>query len=615
MIRFGISSMPPEDVDDAAWLDSLVERGHDAVELPFVSGFPWKEKRCAAFGELAAERGMAVSVHAPYFAVLTVADPEKRAKTLSAVEHTMKLGKALGAHTIVAHTGHIKDRQPDELHELVAEGLHRIEPKVRHLGVALGLETAGNDRSFGSLGDIAIVARKFSFVRPVIDWAHVHAQSGGGLTSREAFQSVIAFLRQEFPGWAIDPLHTQFTDNEFSSHGEIRHLPYGEGSLRAGLLGEAVAAAGLGIVVISEAREQESHDLIQADLREGAVAVQPKPTGVGVNLAGSDIEFPDPVTIEADRDGFRTTGLDRPVRISNPNKPFFGEQYVKGDLVQYYASIAPMLIPHLEGRALSMARYPDGADGEYFYEKQCPSHAPEWLVRAPIHSNHRGEPIEFCTVSDIESLVWVANMACIEMHPWLSRAERFEYPDFAIFDLDPQEGATWEQVTYTAGLIKVILDKLNLDSYAKTSGATGIHIYVPIDPIYEYSRVRRFVETVGQLIVAADPETVTMIWDIARRGPKVFIDHNQNVGGKTIASVYSVRPHPGAPVSTPILWDELAEVRPGDFTIANIWPRLRQYGDLFAPVLRGGQRLQAAEAALGIAEEQIDGSDDEVVLD
>ncbi len=603
MIRFGISAMPPTEGDEAAWLDSLVLRGHDAVELPFVSGFPWKEKQCARFGELAAERGLAVSVHAPYFAVLTVEDPGKRAKTLSALEHTMKLGKALGAHTIVAHTGHIKGREPEELHELVAEGLERIEPKVRHLGVALGLETAGNDRSFGSLGDIALIGKRFSFVRPVIDWAHVHAQSGGGLTSREAFLSVIAFLRREFPGWAIDPLHTQFTDNEFGAHGEVRHLPYGQGSLRSGLLGEAAASAGLRMVVISEAREQESHDLILDDLRTGAAAMLPDSVDSGIGLATATIDFPDPVRIEPDRDGFRTRGLERSVRLTNPSKQFFGDEYTKGDLVQYYASIAPMLIPHLEGRALSMARYPDGSEGEFFYEKQCPSHAPEWLVRAPIHSSHRGEPIEFCTAPDIESLIWVANMACIEMHPWLSRAERYEYSDFAVFDLDPQDGVTWEQVTYTAGLIKVILDKLGLDSYAKTSGATGIHIYVPLDPIYPFSRVRRFVEAVGQMIVAADPDTVTMIWDIAKRGQRVFVDHNQNVGGKTIASVYSVRPRPGAPVSTPILWDELTEVRPDDFTIATIWPRLRQYGDLFAPVLRGGQRLEAAETALGITEE------------
>jgi bifunctional non-homologous end joining protein LigD len=594
--------MPPDGDDDGAWLDSLADRGHTAVELPFVTGFPWKEKRCAQFGAAAAARGIAVSVHAPYFAVLTVADPEKRTKTLSALEHTMKLGKALGAHTIVAHTGHIKDRRPDELHELVAEGLTRIEPKVRHLGVALGLETAGTDRAFGSLGDIALIAQRFSFVRPVIDWAHVHAKSGGGLISRAAFVSVIAFLRDQFPGWAIDPLHTQFTDNEFGLHGEIRHLPYGEGSLSSSLLGEAAAESGLRMVVISEAREQESHDRILADLRTGQAAVIPPAGDGGEQLAAADVDFPDAVRIEPDRDGYQTLGLNRTVRISNPRKPFFGDQYLKGDLVQYYASIAPMLVPHLEGRALSMARYPDGADGDFFYEKQCPSHAPDWLVRAPIHSSHRGEPIEFCTAPDVESLIWIANMGCIEMHPWLSRAERHETPDFAVFDLDPQEGATWEQVTYTAGLIKVILDKLQLDSYAKTSGATGLHIYVPLDPIHDYERVRRFVAEVGKLIVAADPETVTMTWDIAKRGPKIFIDHNQNVGGKTIASVYSVRPHPGAPVSTPILWEELDRIRPDDFTIANIWPRLRQYGDLFAPVLRGGQELEAAERLLGVLE-------------
>lgn len=594
--------MPPDGGDDGTWLDSLVARGHTAVELPFVAGFPWKEKRCAQFGAAAAARGIAVSVHAPYFAVLTVDDPEKRIKTLSALEHTMKLGKSLGAHTIVAHTGHIKDRPPDQLHELVAEGLSRIEPKVRHLGVALGLETAGTDRAFGSLGDIALIAQRFSFVRPVIDWAHVHAKSGGGLTSRAAFVSVIVFLRNQFPGWAIDPLHTQFTDNEFGSHGEIRHLPYGEGSLSSRLLGEAAAEAGLRMVVISEAREQESHDKILADLRTGQAATTPPPGDAGEKLATAEVDFPDPVRISPDRDGFHTLGLNRAVRISNPRKPFFGDQYLKGDLIQYYASIAPMLVPHLEGRALSMARYPDGADGEFFYEKQCPGHAPDWLVRAPLHSSHRGEPIEFCTAPDVESLVWIANMGCIEMHPWLSRAERHETPDFAVFDLDPQEGATWEQVTYTAGLIKVILDRLQLDSYAKTSGATGLHIYVPLDPIHDYERVRRFVAEVGKLIVAADPETVTMAWDIAKRGPKVFIDHNQNVGGKTIASVYSVRPRRGAPVSTPILWEELDQIRPDDFTIATIWPRLRQYGDLFSPVLRGGQQLETAEGLLGISE-------------
>ncbi len=602
MIRFGISGLPPREGDDAAFLDGLAARGHEAYELAFVKGFPWKERRCGEFGELAAERGIALSVHAPYFAVLTVEDPDNRTQTLAALEHTMKLGRTLGAHTVVAHTGYMTDRTPEQIHDLVDEGLRRIEPKVRHLGVALGLETSGTDRAFGSLGDIALIAGKFSFVRPVIDWAHVHAKSGGALTSRDAYLSVIEFLRQEFPGWAIDPLHTQFTDNLFGHSGEIRHAPYGDGSLRSGPLAEAAIGAGRRMIVISEARERSSHDAILADLRAGEQAARPAPPDDGGRPVSSGrVGFPERVLVEEEGDTYWTIGLDRTVRLSNVDKTFFPEDgYTKGDLIQYYHAVAPLLLPHLAGRALSMARYPDGAAGSFFYEKQCPSHAPAWIVRAPIHSEHRGEPIEFCTAPDAESLMWVANLGCIEMHPWLSRVERPDRPDFAIFDLDPQEGATWEQVVHVAGLVNVLLERLGLAGYPKTSGATGIHIYVPLDPLYEYARVRRFVETLGRMVAAADSDNATMEWDIPKRGPRVFIDHNQNVGGKTIASVYSVRPRPGAPVSTPLLWDEVDAVDPGRFTIATVWERLARYGDLFAPVLRGGQRLEPAEGALGL---------------
>jgi bifunctional non-homologous end joining protein LigD len=198
--------------------------------------------------------------------------------------------------------------------------------------------------------------------------------------------------------------------------------------------------------------------------------------------------------------------------------------------------------------------------------------------------------------------MWLANMGCIEIHPWLSRMTSVDQPDFAVFDLDPAERATWGQVVEVAKLIKVALDQMGLTGYPKTSGATGLHIYVPLDPIYEYARVRKFVESVGRLLVAANPDEITMEWDIPKRAGKVFIDHNQNVGGKTIASVYSVRPRSGAPVSAPILWSEVDHVRPGDFTIATIWERLQRTGDLFAPVLDGDQRLEAAEAALGLTE-------------
>lgn len=601
LLKYGISRLTPKGMSDEEYLDSVVARGHDALELPFVHDFPWKERRCRTFGELAAERNVALSVHAPYFAVLTVDDPDKRKLTLAALEHTMKLGKALGAHTIVAHTGYVKDRSPEELHELVDDGLRTIEPKVRHLGVALGLETSGTDRAFGSLGDIALIAQRFSFVRPVIDWAHVHAKSGGALTSKEAYLSVIDFLRSSFPGWAIDPLHTQFTDNLFGPSGEIKHIPYGEGTLRSSHLAEAAVEAGVRMIVISEAKEESSHDAILADLREGESRAKPTVSADTRPVGSGAVEFPVQVEVTQDGDGFVTVGFDKQLRVTNIDKVFWPEDgYTKGDLVQYYASVAPLLLPHLQGRALSMARYPDGAGGPFFYEKQCPAHAPEWMVRAPIHSGHRGEAIEFCTAPDVESLMWLANMGCIELHPWLSRVGHPELADFAIFDLDPQENVTWDQVVYVANLVNVLLERLGLAGYPKTSGSRGIHIYVPLEPAYDYARVRRFVETLGRMIAAADPETATMEWDKPKRGERVFIDHNQNVGGKTIASVYSVRPVPGARVSMPILWTELDTVDPAAFTMATVWERLRQFGDLFAPVLRGGQRLEAAEAALGL---------------
>ncbi|MFH1104138.1 MAG: non-homologous end-joining DNA ligase [Actinomycetota bacterium] len=602
MIRFGISGLPPEDGDDAAFLDDLVALGHAAFEFAFVSGFPWKEKRCAAFGELARERDVAVSIHAPYFAILTSDDPEKAKVTRAALEHTMKLGAAFGSRVIVAHTGYVKGRDPEELHALAAESLRVIEPKVRHLGVALGLEVGGTDRAFGTLGDIALIAAEFPFVHPVVDWAHVHAISGGALTSKEAFLGVFAFLRENFPGWSLDPLHCQFTDNEFGAGGEVRHVPYGEGSLRVTPLVDAAVEAGMRLTLISEAREASSHEAIHAELVTALAAARPiASAGEGRTLASGTVSIPGDLRIVADGDGWSPLGLDRLLRITNPDKPFFPGGETKGDLIAYYAAVAPLLLPHLRDRAIVLARFPNGAEGEWFYEKQAPSHKPAWLPTAPLWSEQRGDAIDFVTAPDVESLLWIANLGAIEIHPWLSRVATADTPDFAIFDLDPAEGATWDQVVTAAEVIRVALERLGLTGYPKTSGATGLHVYVPIDPLYPYERVRRFVETIGRLVAAADPSLATMEWDIPKRAGKVFIDHNQNVAGKTIASVYSVRPRPGASVSTPLLWSEVGEVEPAAFTIGTLWERVGRHGDVFAPVLRGGQRLEQAEKALGIS--------------
>lgn len=598
MIHFGVSGVPAEGLGDDEFLDGLVERGHTAYELAFVKGFPWDEQRCGRFGEAAIGRGIQLSVHAPYFAILTVEEDDKARQCLAALEHTMKLGRALGSRVICAHTGHVGERSPEELTDLVRTRLERIGPKVEKLGVGLGLETAGTDRAFGSLGDIAVFASEFSFVRPVVDWAHLHAKTGGGLTSKQAFATVLGFIRDTFPAFMIDPLQAQFTDNLVGGHGEVRHLPYGDGTLRVGPLVEAAGEAGVGMVLISEAREESSHDAILAEIREAERHPVASP-GRAVHSPGRT--FPSPVRVKKDGQHWVPVGLPRPLKLSNIDKPFFPDGTTKGDLIQYYASIADVLLPHLAERPLSMSRYPDGIDGNSFYEKRAPVHKPDWVETRPVPSDSMGGIIEFIVASDRESLMWLANMGCIEIHPFHSLARDLEFPDHAVFDFDPAEGSTWEQVVAGVKLLGVALDGLGLSGYPKLSGARGMHVYVPLQPVHTHERVRRFVEAVGKLMVAADPDDITVAWEIPKRRGKVFVDANRNAYGQTLASVYSVRPRPGAPVSVPIMWDEVGSVANGDVTIDNLWERLQRHGDLFAGSLAGGQTLDAAEEALGLA--------------
>jgi bifunctional non-homologous end joining protein LigD len=196
--------------------------------------------------------------------------------------------------------------------------------------------------------------------------------------------------------------------------------------------------------------------------------------------------------------------------------------------------------------------------------------------------------------------MWFANMGCIEVHPFHSRVDAPEMPSYAIFDFDPAEGSTWDQVVAGARLLNVALGQIGLVGYPKLSGSKGLHVYVPLDPVHDYVQVRRFVGEVGEYLAAANPDDFTMEWDKPKRKGKVFIDHNRNASGQTVASVYSVRPRQGAPVSAPLTWDEVETLKNGDVTIANLWDRLQRYGDLFAPVVQGGQTLDAAEEALGI---------------
>ncbi len=598
-VSFGISSLPAEDESDTEFLDRLAAQGHQTLELAFTQGFPWKEDRCETFGKLAAERKISLSMHAPYFAMLTIDDPDRYKKTRAAVEHSMKLARRLGAAIVVVHPGHDKERTSEQLLSTALDAMQSIEPKIRDLGINLGLETTGNTNSFGNLGDIALMAAEFPWVRPVVDWAHVHATTDGRLVDLASIRSVYSFLFDQFPAWKLQPLHTHYSHNLFGPGGEIRHVPYGEGTNPVEPVIAAANEFDVDLTIVSESRDDASHEAVWADIGK-AISSTARKESEARPIASGLVEFPQLIEVVAEAGSYQATRLRRPLRMTNLDKQFFPDGFTKGDLIQYYASIAPMLLPHLDDRAIVMARFPDGADGDFFYEKQAPSHKPDWMPVAPIHSEVRGGPIEFCTAPDRPSLMWFANMGCIEIHPWLSRVASVHNPDFAIFDLDPAEGATWQQVVDLASHLKVALDSLGLRGYPKTSGASGIHVYVPLDPVYDYARVRRFVEEVGRVLAAADPDNVTMEWDIPKRAGKVFVDHNQNVGGKTIASVYSVRPVPGAQVSTPFQWEELDQMTPDRFTISSIWSRLEEVGELFAPVLAGGQRIEAAEEALGL---------------
>jgi len=292
----------------------------------------------------------------------------------------------------------------------------------------------------------------------------------------------------------------------------------------------------------------------------------------------------------------------RTLKLSNLDKPFWPEEGItKGELLAYYRDVAPALVPHLRKRPFTMKRYPDGWNGKSFFQKQAPSHVPDWIDTAPFPASTRdGEKrvIDYLLVDDELALLWVVNMGCIDLHAWASRVDRSDKPDWVMFDLDPSEGSGFDEVIEVALLVKQALDVLELESVPKTSGSRGIHVLVPITRRHRFDEVREFAGIVAGALARAHPGLVTTEWTRAKR-KGVLVDANQNGPGKTTASVYSVRPRAGAPVSTPLRWDE---VKPGletpAFTMDVVLDRVAREGDLFARVLEGGQSLGAALRAL-----------------
>ena len=279
---------------------------------------------------------------------------------------------------------------------------------------------------------------------------------------------------------------------------------------------------------------------------------------------------------------------DRDVALTNLPKVFFpATGATKGDLLQYYADVAPFLVPYLQGRAEVMKRYPSGAEGEFFYMKRTPSNAPPWLRTCSIEHGS-GSVIAFPIIDDLASLLWVINLGCIDLNEWYSRCDDIDRPDYLHFDLDPmKDGSTpFATVRAVALLVREALDHLGIPAYAKTSGSSGIHVYVPIERGPLQKEVWTFAKAFAQMMARMHPELITAEYVIAKRpSGRVLVDYNQNAWGKTLASVYSVRAKPRATVSTPVAWDELAAgLEIEDFRLDNVRDRFVRGGDLWAPM-------------------------------
>jgi bifunctional non-homologous end joining protein LigD len=289
----------------------------------------------------------------------------------------------------------------------------------------------------------------------------------------------------------------------------------------------------------------------------------------------------------------------RSLVLSNLDKPFWPEEGItKGDLLAYYRDVAPVLVPHLRRRPFTMKRYPDGWQGKFFFQKDAPSHTPDWIETVPFPATTRDtrerKLVDYVLVDDELALLWVVNMGCIDMNAWYSRVDRPEHPDFVLFDLDPSPDVGFPETIEVALLVKQALDLLELASFAKTSGSRGIHVLVPVARRHTYDETREFAEIVAGAIARANPGLATTEWS-KRKRRGVLIDANQNGFGKTIASVYSVRPRAGAPVSTPLRWEEVRSgLEPEAFTMEAVLDRVARDGDLFAGVLSSRQTLAQA---------------------
>jgi bifunctional non-homologous end joining protein LigD len=287
---------------------------------------------------------------------------------------------------------------------------------------------------------------------------------------------------------------------------------------------------------------------------------------------------------------------NRTVRLTNLAKVFWPESGItKRMLLQYYADVAPVLLPHLRDRAMVMKRYPNGATGKCFFMKRAPTPRPEWIETCSIE--HRsGNVIDFPMVQDLASLLWVVNLGCIDLNQWYAQCDDTDRPDYLHFDLDPVPGATFAKVIDASLVVRDALETLGMSPLVKTTGSSGLHLYIAIQRGPTQKDVWTFAKALAQTLAAKEPKLLTAEYVVAKRPRgRVLVDYNQNAWGRTLASIYSPRPKPRATVSTPVTWKEVQRgIAIEDFRIDNVPDRVKSLGDLWKPLLakRGRYRLE-----------------------
>lgn len=285
----------------------------------------------------------------------------------------------------------------------------------------------------------------------------------------------------------------------------------------------------------------------------------------------------------------------RRLKLSNLDKVFYpAVGFTKGQVIDYYRRVAPVLVPHLRNRPLTLKRYPDGVEGQFFYEKQCPSYAPDWIKTVTVKNRRE---INYCLANDLPTLIWLANLADLELHTMLSLAKDVMRPTMVVFDLDPGEPATIVECAQVGVALRELFDGLGLDTYAKTSGSKGLQVYVPLNTPVTYDDTKPFAHAIARLLEKQMGDLVVSSMKKSLRGGKVLVDWSQNDDHKTTACVYSLRARERPTVSTPVRWDEVEEAlergtpEPLVFEADDVIERVSEHGDLFEPVLKQKQKL------------------------